>query len=60
MEEVPKKEYTEVPITEIFGIKLIKPLDINTFIWVGSILVLAYIIKSFIDFVFAYILKKTK
>jgi hypothetical protein len=60
MEELPKKEFTEVPITEIFGVKFSKQLDISTFLWVGAILILLYLIKSFIDFFFAFLLKKTK
>jgi len=60
MEEIAKKEFTEVPITEIFGVKFSKQLDISTFLWVGAILILLYLIKSFIDFVFAFLLKKTK
>ena len=61
MEElVPVKEYSSVPITEIFGIKFSEQLDIATFLWVGAILVLLYTVKGCIDFVFAYLLKKTK
>ena len=60
MEEEPKKEFVEVPIAEMFGVKFSEQLDISTFLWIGSILLLLYLVKGLIDFIFAYLLKKTK
>ena len=59
--EVPvPKGMPEIQITEIFGVKFGENLDPSLFMWIALAVLFAYILKSSIDFLFAYVLERCK
>lgn len=67
-EKPPKVEPEEIlpitkpeiraPVTEMFGVKLNPDADVFVVVWVMAGLLLAYVIKAWIDYWFARKLKK--